>query len=206
VRSVSNASLAVAPHWTFREKRGFSAFNWEKPEDVAGYDLIILANVDLRTIPLERRDWIRGYVQAGGSLLMLGGPYGLGRGLWHESDLIEPLLPVKLHAYDLRPFGLTAPLSLRATPGSFLSTEWSEKPVDVWLHDIEPKSGATVAMKAGDHPALVTGSYGKGRVAVLAVTPLGETPGNALAWWQWTGREKLMAETIGWLVHKGNAP
>jgi hypothetical protein len=206
VRSVSNASLAVAPHWTFREQRGFSAFNWEKPEDVAGYDLIILANVDLRTISLERRDWIRGYVQAGGSLLMLGGPYGLGRGLWHESDLIEPLLPVKLHAFDLQPLGLTSPLSLGATPGSFLSTEWPEKPVDVWLHDIEPKSGATVAMKAGDHPALVTGTYGKGRVAVLAVTPLGETPANALAWWQWPGREKLMAETIGWLVHKGSAP
>jgi hypothetical protein len=120
--------------------------------------------------------------------------------------LIEPILPAKLHAYDLRPFGLETPLALSNAPASFLPASGAERPVAVWLHDVEPKPGATVALRAGERPALVTGTAGKGRVAVLAVTPLGETPADALAWWQWPGWENVMAKTIGWLVQKGNAP
>ena len=76
----------------------------------------------------------------------------------------------------------------------------------MWLHDVEPKPGATVVLKAGDRPALITGTTGKGRVAVMAVTPLGEAPTEGLVWWQWPGWENVMAKTIGWLVHKENVP
>jgi hypothetical protein len=205
LRSIPDSKVAVAGHWTYREQRGFNGAGWTKPEDVAGYDLIVLSNVDLKSMPLERRDWIRGYVQAGGSLLMLGGPYGLGRGCWQESDLVEPLLPVKLHNYDLRPMGLHIPLPLSASAGGFLTNGWPDQPATLWLHDVEPKSGATVHLNAGDHPALVTGTYGKGRVAVLAVTPLGETPAGTLVWWQWPGWNDVMTKTLQWLVRKDGA-
>jgi hypothetical protein len=200
-RAIPGVTVTRAEHWTFREGRGFDAAGWTRPEDLAGYDLVVLSNIDLRTLKLEQRDWLRGYVQAGGSLWLLGGPYGLGRGGWHESDLIEPLLPAKLHDYDLRLADV--PLPLRPAEGGMLSAGWSEQPVTQWLHEIEPKPGATVHLKASDRPALVTAPAGKGRVALLAVAPLGEMQAGTLAWWQWPGWDGVMTKTAQWLLKKG---
>jgi hypothetical protein len=199
-KALPNVTLTRAEHWVFHDTRGFDGASWTKPEDLSGYDLIVLSNVDLRTLSLSQRDWLRGYVEAGGSLWLLGGPYGLGRGGWQNSDLIEPLLPAKLHDYDLRP--ATTPLQLRAA-GGFLADEWSDRPVTLWLHEVEPKPGSTVHLKAGDRPALVTATAGKGRVAVLAITPLGDVPAGALAWWQWPAWEQVMTKTAAWLLKKG---
>lgn len=201
LRSIPGVTVARAEHWTYREKRGFNLAGWTKPEDLAGYDLVILSNVDLKTLPLEQRDWLRGYVQAGGSLLMTGGPYGLGRGGWQESDLIEQLLPVKLHGYDLRPADVPLPLAL--AQGGFLKGKWDDRPVTLWLHEVEPKPGSAVQLKAGDKPALITGTAGKGKVAVLALTPLGEMPAGGLGWWQWPGWDDLLSQTAQWLLKKG---
>jgi uncharacterized membrane protein len=201
LRSIPGVTVARAEHWTYRDKRGFNVAGWAKAEDLAGYDLVILSNVDLKTLTLEQRDWLRGYVVAGGSLLMTGGPYGLGRGGWQESDLIEPLLPVKLHDYDLRPGDIPLPLAL--AEGGFLTEKWPDRPVTLWLHEVEPKPGAVVQLKAGDKPALITGTAGKGRVAVLTLTPLGEMPAGGLGWWQWPGWDNLLAKTAQWLLKKG---
>jgi uncharacterized membrane protein len=193
--------VARAEHWTYREKRGFNGAGWTRPEDLAAYDLVILSNVDLKTLTLEQRDWLRGYVAAGGSLLLTGGPYGLGRGGWQESDLIEPLIPVKLHDYDLRPADVPLPLGIAGE--GFLTEKWPERPVTLWLHEVEPKPGSVVQLKAGDKPALVTGTAGKGRVAVLTLTPLGEMPAGGLGWWDWSGWDKVVAKTAEWLLKKG---
>jgi uncharacterized membrane protein len=200
---LAGVTVDHAPHWTYRNQRGFDGAGWTKAEDLARYDLIVLANIDLRSLPLERRDWLRGYVEAGGSLLLTGGPYGLGRGGWHESDLIERLLPAKLHAYDLRPAGVASPILLRPAERGFYSEAWNDFPTALWLHEVEPKPGATVHLTAGDRPALITGTAGKGRVALLALTPLGEAPNGVLTWWQWPGWDKTMAKALGWLLKQG---
>jgi hypothetical protein len=201
LRSIPGVTVARAEHWTYREKRGFNGAGWTRPEDLAAYDLVILSNVDLKTLTLEQRDWLRGYVAAGGSLLLTGGPYGLGRGGWQESDLIEPLIPVKLHDYDLRPADVPLPLGIAGE--GFLTEKWPERPVTLWLHEVEPKPGSVVQLKAGDKPALVTGTAGKGRVAVLTLTPLGEMPAGGLGWWDWSGWDKVVAKTAEWLLKKG---
>src|SRR5262249_26025955 len=148
-------TFARAEHWTYRDKRGFNGAGWTKPEDLAGYDLIVLSNVDARTLPMEQRDWLRGYVRAGGALLLTGGPYGWGGGGWQGGDRVADWLRVKLHDYDLRPVGVDKPLPLQGGEGGFLAQVGRDGPAAVWLHEVEPKPGSTVQLKAGDRPALV---------------------------------------------------
>lgn len=202
LKALKGATVVEASHYVYREKRGFNGPFWKSPQDLASYDLVVLANVDLKTLPLEARDWLRGFVEAGGSLWLMGGPYGLGRGCWHECDLLEPLLPATLHNYDLRHAGVGKPLPLTAAAGGLLGGGWTEAPMTLWLHEIEPKRGAQVQLKAGDRPALVTGTYGKGKVALLALAPLGEEPADVLPWWKWAGWSKVTEQTAGWLLKR----
>ena len=55
---------------------GFQDASFPKAEALAQYDLVIIADVNLLTFRVPERDRLRGWVQAGGRLLMLGGPYG----------------------------------------------------------------------------------------------------------------------------------
>jgi hypothetical protein len=67
------------------------------------------------------------------------------------------------------------------------------------------KKNGTAQIMAGDHPVLVTGHAGKGRVAVLALAPLGDEPKGELVWWKWPGWTGVMQNTAQWLL-KGPAP
>jgi hypothetical protein len=125
----------------------------------------------------------------------------LGRGYWHESDLLEPILPVTLRGFDLSPVGMGKPALVTPVLGVISGKEeWTEKPAVVWLHKLKAKVGAQTHMRVGDHPALVTWQAGKGRVAVLALTPLGEEQENILVWWKWTGWTGVMENTARWLL------
>ncbi len=142
MQAISGLAVTEAPHYVWRELRGFESGAWKTPQELATYNLVVLANVDLKTLTLEQRDWLRGYVLGGGRLLMLGGPYGFGRGYWHESDLLESLLPAKMHAFDLRPDGAEQPLAI-VPAGSFAGgLKWYQRPTALWLHHVEPKEGA----------------------------------------------------------------
>ena len=196
LRRLPGAQVDEAKHWVWRERRGFNGPQWGKPAELAAYDLVVLANIDLKTLSLEQRDWLRGYVQAGGAVWLLGGPYGFGRGYWQESDLLDPILPVRMHPFDLT----NDPAPLAPVAGGMLTGAWTGKPVTLWHHQFTPKPGAAVQMRAGDDPVLVTWQAGKGRVAVLGVTPLGEEPAGATPWWNWPGWDGVMEKTCRWLV------
>lgn len=169
----------------------------KKPEDLAKYRLLVLADVDLRTLSLEQRAWLKGWVEAGGSLLLTGGPYGLGCGWWQESDLLAPILPATLKPYDLQP--AATPLRLQGA-GPLAALELPANATTVWLHDLAPKPGAEVALTAGGKPALILGQAGKGRVALLALAPLGED--IAGAWWRSDAGEKITEATCRWLLRQ----
>jgi hypothetical protein len=167
----------------------------KNPEDLAKYRLIVLADVDLRTFSLEQRAWIKGWVEAGGSLLMTGGPYGFGSGWWQESDLLAPILPATLKPYDLQP--AAAPLKIKGV-GPLAALKLPAGAATVWLHDLAPKPGAEVALTAGGKPALILGQAGKGRVALLALAPLGEDVAGA--WCRSAAGEKITEATCRWLL------
>ncbi len=190
-------SEAPCDWYIWRAQRGWNGPQLAKPEDLAQYRLVVLADVDLRTLPVEQRAWLRGWVEAGGSLLMTGGPYGLGRGWWQESDLLAPILPATLSSFDLR--AADAPLRL-ATAGPLAAVKLPGDAVTCWLHELAPKPGSTVALTAGGKPALVLGEAGKGRVALLALAPLGEDcPG---AWWRSDAGGKIVEATCRWLLRQ----
>ncbi len=70
----------------------------------------------------------------------------------------------------------------------------------VWLHDLAPKSGAQVALTAGGRPALILGESGKGRVALLALAPLGVDVAGA--WWRSDAGPQITEATCRWLLGK----
>jgi uncharacterized membrane protein len=172
------------------------------PYDVVlGYDLIVLCDTDAECLTVPQRAMIQDFVKAGGGLLIVGGPFSFGRGALDRSDLLEPLLPVTTAGeYDLRP--LPAPAPLLPAQGKVMKTglTWNSKPLVMWMHQTQPKPGATVELTAGGEPALVTWQYGNGRVAALTATVLGEPPAGSTEFWDWSDWPKLMAFVLIWLV------
>ena len=187
--------VARCDWWTYTAQRSWNGPKLEKPEDLAQYRLVVLANIDLRTFTLEPRAWLKGWVEAGGSLMMTGGPYALGRGWWQESDVLAPILPATLTPFDLRP--APQPLLL-AGAGPLAALKLPSDAVTGWVHELTPKPGAIVALTAGGKPALVLGEAGKGRVALLALAPLGEdVPG---AWWRSAAGGQISEAACHWLL------
>jgi hypothetical protein len=185
--------------YVFRAERNWNGPRLDKPEVLAQYRLVVLANTDLRTFSLEQRAWLKGWVEAGGALLMTGGPYAFGRGWWQESDLIASILPATLKPFDLRPLGAGKPLPLKGV-GPLAGLKLPANAAANWLHELEPKPGATVALTADGRPALVLGEVGKGRVALLALAPLGEDiPG---AWWRSDAGKQITEAACRWLLRK----
>jgi hypothetical protein len=187
--------MAACDWFLYRDQRGWTGPELKNPEDLAKYRLVVLANIDLRTLSLEQRAWLKGWVEAGGALFMTGGPYGLGRGWWQESDLLMPILPATLKPYDLQP--ANGPQPLKGT-GPLAGLKLPGDAATVWLHDLAPKPGAVVALTAGGRPALILGQAGKGRVALLGLAPLGDDiPG---AWWRSGAGTKITEAACRWLL------
>ena len=183
--------------WTWRERRGWSGPQIKTPEELAKYRLVVLANIDLRSLSLEQRAWLKGWVEVGGSLLMTGGPYALGRGWWQDSDILASIMPATLKPYDLQP--AAGPLLLQGA-GPLAALTLPGNASTVWLHELAPKPGVQVALTAGGQPALILGEAGKGRVALLALAPLGEDiPG---AWWRSDTGVKISEAACRWLLRQ----
>jgi hypothetical protein len=189
------ATMTHADHVVWRDRRGWDTAPFPKtPEELMGYDLVVIANVDLKTFSLLQRDWLRGYVRDGGKLLLLGGPYGFGRGFWQDSDILAELIPATLEPYDLRVVGEKTPVPLvPVTAWAKAATSWKSKPVTAWMHAVKPKPGATVHVTAAGLPALITAPYGKGAVALVTVAPLGDPPAGSTPFWKSADWTALMA-------------
>ncbi len=164
-------------------------------------DLIVLCDADVECLTVPQRAMIQDFVKAGGGLLVVGGPFAFGRGGMGNSELLAPLLPVTTAGdYDLQP--LPAPAPLLPAKGHLAKDglAWNKRPLVLWLHQAQAKPGAMVELTAGGHPALVTWNYGKGRVAALTATVLGEAPAGGIACWDWADWPQLMATVVQWLL------
>jgi uncharacterized membrane protein len=151
--------------------------------------LIVLTDVAIWRFTPSRLDQLRGWVEAGGRLVMIGGPYGFGRGAWHLSDLMRPMYPAEIGgAYDLQP------VNAALTPVSPLAKkiDFSGAPVVMWQHVMKAKPDATVHVTAGGQPVIITRPYGKGKVCFIALTPLGDAPSGKTAFWDWKQWPELM--------------
>jgi uncharacterized membrane protein len=187
-----------APHFKVgQHPTGFKDASFPAAEELAQYDLVIIANVNLITFRVPERDRLRGWVQAGGRLLMLGGPYGFGSGDWHLSDLLTPMYPADIATrFDLQPVGISSPLPLQPTSEMARTLDWSKPPVVLWQHVMKAKPDATVHATAGGHPAVLMRPFGEGQVGFVTIAPLGDAPADHTAFWDWPQWPLLMKTVV----------
>ena len=161
--------------------------------------VIVLINVDAPSLGAPRLARIREFVAAGGGLVVLGGEYAFGRG-GYANTLLAELLPV-----DLAGAGCQPPISrqgvtlARATGATWLpATDFAAKPQAFFLNHILPKTNAIVQLLAGNCPALVSGTFGKGRVVACALSVNGDPAPGVLTFWDWPDWPRLLGQTIEW--------
>jgi hypothetical protein len=171
-----DATAANAAPATPGERPADAGPAWVNPvfEDrLMAHDVVVIHDLPIRCLSLAQRQALVAFVQAGGGLLISGGMYGLDRGGWQDSDLIGSILPVTLPEDATldriaKPAAVTVATSAKALAGATLTGSAQ------FRSTATPKPGAAVELTAGGQPMLVTGTVGKGRVAVLLTPPLGD--------------------------------
>ncbi len=179
-----------------------------RPEDLFGYQGIILGSVEAGYFTPLQQELLREFVdRRGGGLLFLGGRFALGDGGWSGSSLVDLLptyLPSSRNTFHRDP----ATVELTAAGSDSPITRLMDDPaknIDRWkkltyLMDYQdagtakPGAAVLIQMNAGGRklPLLVTQNYGRGRTAVMATSgtwrwqmsqPLGD-PAHDLFWQQ----------------------
>ncbi len=121
--------------------------------DLLSYDLIILGNVPAAPMDLVGQEMVKDYLNAGGNLLMLGGDQAFGQAEFSNQSLID-LLPVNLGTlYNWRKLTGEHALQTVADVPATKGVAFAAKDVVFYSHLCTPKAGATVAVKAGEHPS-----------------------------------------------------
>jgi hypothetical protein len=179
-----------------------------RPEDLFGYQGIILGSVEAGYFTPLQQELLREFVdRRGGGLLFLGGRFSLGDGGWGGSslrDLLPTILPNSRTTFhrdpatsELSAAGSDSPITRLMDDPAKNIERWKKL---TYLMDYQdagtPKPGATVLaqLNAGSRklPLLVTQNYGRGRTAVMATSgtwrwqmsqPLGD-PSHDLFWQQ----------------------
>jgi Putative glutamine amidotransferase len=137
---------------------------------------IIMADMPLKkSVPDYVISMITKSVKQGAALLILGGMFTLNKGDFHNTPIAK-ILPVKLGSpWDL--LDLKEPVKI--------SNNLEGKPVVKYLHPLKLTAGAKVLASAGNHPFIVSGKYGKGKVIVCLGMPCGKFPAGEVPFWQW---------------------
>jgi len=83
------------------------------------------------------------------------------------------------------------------------SLDWSTTIHCYYMNKLLPRYRSAVVMTVDGHPAVVVGTFGKGRVAVVGLTPMGKAPEGSIPFWkssQWTA---FLAKLAGWTIQRG---
>ena len=163
------------------------------------YNTIILSDVNYKALGDIALEMLCDYVEQGGRLLVTGGPYAFGNGEFEETRFLE-VLPVKLQgSFDLKWAGKGDSWDLKPTDASdklMKSVPFTPPPKVFWHHFVTAKDDAQVYLTAGGQPVLITGTYGKGKVAVLTLSPTGKEGEGETAWWDWHGWFPLVQNIV----------
>jgi hypothetical protein len=163
----------------FKESTGVYGLP-EKYEDLYNYDAVVISGTSPQA-KLEVRQMLNDFVNDGGRLVVLGGPWSLGKGNF-PGTMLEKILPFEIlkakRTKEIIP--CDPPLLLGTKPG----TPYDDKPTLFWRHQVPLKQGAEVLAYAGDIPVAASSNSGKGSVAVFAGTVLGEEKNGELPFWK----------------------
>ena len=175
-------------------------YHMPKDAELNRFSVIVIANLDAPTLKPERLAAIREFVSQGGGLVVLGGYWAFSRGAYEGTPLAE-MLPVTFPPEHRIPPN-SAGLPLRAAPGATwkMPFDFSTKPSAFYVQSLVSKPGATVQIFAGDKPAMISGTFGKGRVVACALTANGEPPKGVLPFWDWPDFPKLLGVSLDWVA------
>ncbi|MBM4032739.1 MAG: hypothetical protein FJ291_13250 [Planctomycetes bacterium] len=163
-------------------------------------DVLVLDNIHAEELGLLRRIMVKDFVEAGGGLLVFGGHFSLSAGRDHTTWL-EALVPVTLRRYAdfaKEPKGLPLAPADRAFFGGRI--DWAKGPSAFCVDTSPLKPGAKVLATAGGHPAIVAGTFGKGRVIVVMINSHGEPVPGTTPYWAWPHWPRVVGACIAWLA------
>jgi uncharacterized membrane protein len=194
-----------------------------RPEDLFGYQGLIVGSVEAGYFTPGQQELIRQFVdRRGGGLLLLGGQFALADGGWNASkltDLLPAALPTQAATFhreadpksgvthtttELAPAGVDSIITRLVDDPTANAAKWKKLP---YLMDYEdagaPKPGAAVLAnmitpEGRKLPLLITENFGRGRTAIMA------TGGS----WRWqmssplgdTAHDLFWQQLLRWLV------
>ncbi len=215
-RSISSIDFDVDYEWLRESERARWPIDLKRTINFASYDAIILGDLDARALynknmprSAETMRAIKERVEAGAGLLIMGGWHSYDAGGYAETPLAD-LFPVALDPGRAQEFG-DAPIDRslhlfgdqrfdRIRPHPITTFEKEPENTEIWK-SLKPLDGANrlgkpklapgvdvLVATRDDHPLLVTGSYGRGRVLAFA--------GDST--WQWWMQGKQLRHKQFW--------
>jgi len=173
-------------------------------EELFRFDLVCLCNIDVTCLTLRRKRMLVEYVRRGGGLIVLGGHKSLDRGGMGGS-LLDEVLPVACPKSGLPPlarFPEGASLVKADDHPVTRALDMSGDPRCFWMHDVPMREGARALVRVADKPAVVVGRFGKGRVACVLLTCMGDPPPGATPFWQWPGWAVVLRNLCQWTASR----
>ncbi len=133
-------------------------------DELLGYDVIAIVDVDPWVMTPEQATWLADLVHSGAGMVFFGGPNTLTHAKAFRLPLRECLpATFEAEAKDLRvsaiPTGSDHPLA-RALPGDRLGVVSS-------VQALTPREGAQAPFTVGEQPLIICGDFGAGRVALV---------------------------------------
>jgi len=164
------------------------------------FTVVVLVNVPVVRLPDGDLADIREFITQGGGLVVLGGLSAYANG-GYAGTLLEEMLPVSLKDSYIDHFPSAekgAKLARAEQADWHMELDFQPGPTAWYFHNLIPKDGARVQVKAGEAPALVSGTFGKGRVVACALTVNGNPEAGVTPFWDWKDWPKLLSQAIGW--------
>jgi len=167
-------------------------------------DVLVLDNVQAVDLGAHRRTMIADFVRAGGGLLVMGGWFNLSQGADRNTSLAE-LLPVTIAKQGNLATNATG-FAMTATRTDFFpKVDWTRAGVAFQVDQSPVKPGAEVLAKAGALPAIVSSTFGAGRVIVVLANPHGEPAKGTLPYWQSPEWARVLAACLTHLAKGSEA-
>lgn len=170
----------------------------QSPEELGTFSTVVLANMDAPTLGEKNLAMLKEFVHNGGGLVVLGGEWAFQRGGYAGTALAE-MLPVEMPDEDRIPVD-RAGLALAADAASSWPKNFVFDPAPraFYIHTLTPKQDATVELRAGDRAAVVSGSFGKGRVVACGLTIHGTPQTGVTPFWDWADWPRLLGYAVDW--------